>query len=121
MLKKKLIYLQTILIINCIKVTNAVNVVLPKGAVSNEDVPNEQIKWNYSIFKLISIVNDYLRFAVWFVCFLFMIWNWYQLIMARWDSKQMKSATNALIWCAIWLVACLLAYIIVNIAIKLFN
>lgn len=78
------------------------------------------ISWQRSIYNMISLVNKYLWFAIWFVCFVFMVWNGYQLIMARGDEKQMKSATNALIGCAVWLTVCILAHIIVNVAVKLF-
>lgn len=73
-----------------------------------------------SILDLISLVNSYIWFAIGFFCFVFMIWNWYKLIMANWDSKSMDSAKKALLWSAIWLAICLLAYIIVNLAVKLF-
>jgi len=79
-----------------------------------------QIEWQHSIFNIISLVNNYLWFIIGLACFWFMVWNGYQLIMARWDDKQMKSSTNALIWCAVWLTVCILAHIIVNVAVKLF-
>ena len=79
-----------------------------------------EIQWQRSIYSTIALVNKYLWFAIWFVCFAFMIWNGYQLIMARGDEKQMKSATNALTGCAVWLTVCILAHIIVNVAVKLF-
>ena len=79
-----------------------------------------EIQGQRSIYSTIALVNKYLWFAIWFVCFVFMVWNGYQLIMARGDEKQMKSATNALIGCAVWLTVCILAHIIVNVAVKLF-
>lgn len=87
----------------------------------NSDTPvMQELVWNHSVFDIISFVNRYLWFGIGLVCFLFMIWNGYQLIMSRWDEKEMKSATNALTWCAVWLAVCILAYIIVNLAVKLF-
>lgn len=80
-----------------------------------------QIQWQRSVFNIISLVNKYLWFAIGFVCFAFMVWNGYQLIMARGDEKQMQSATKSLIGCAVWLAVCILAHIIVNIAVKLFT
>lgn len=73
-----------------------------------------------SIFDAIRLVNSYIRFAVGFVCFLFMIINWYKLITANGDEKKTKEATSALIWSAVWIAICLLAYILVNVAVKLF-
>lgn len=80
-----------------------------------------QIEWSRSFLDIIWVVNSYLRFAIWFVCFLFMVWNGFQLIMSRGNEKDMKAAKDALIWCGIWLASCILAYIIVNIAINLFR
>lgn len=74
-----------------------------------------------SIFNIILLVNEYLWFAIWFFCFLFMVRNWFQLITAQGDSDQTKKSTKSLIWAAIWIAVCLLAYIIVNIAVKLFS
>ena len=78
------------------------------------------INWDYSILDVINLVNNYLWFAVWFVCFLFMVINGYKLISANGDEKQTKAATSALIWAVVWIVICLLAYIIVNLAVNLF-
>ena len=90
---------------------------------SDPDIPNRpsHVMGSRSIFDIISVVNWYLWFIIWLCCFWFMIWNGYQLIMARGDEKQMKSATTALTWSAVGLVVCILAYIIVNIAVKLFR
>lgn len=87
------------------------------------DIPHRpgHVIGSRSIFDIISMVNWYLWFTIGLCCFWFMIWNWYQLIMARGDEKQMKSATNALTWSALGLVVCILAYIIVNITVNLFR
>jgi len=79
------------------------------------------INWDYSILDVINLVNNYLWFAVWFVCFLFMIINWYKLITAHGDEKKTSSAMTGLWWSVVWIVICLLAYIIVNLAVKLFK
>ena len=84
------------------------------------DHDRNQIDGSRSILNMISLVNKYLWFAIWFFCFVFMIWNWYKLITAAWDDKAMWSAKKALLWSGIWIAVCLLAYIIVNLAVKLF-
>ena len=102
---------------------NGVSLHLPRWLDwGNRDVTvkMERIDWSYSILGVIKVVNEYLWFAIGFICFLFTIINWYKLITAQWDEKQMKEATNALIWCAIWIAVCLLSYIIVNLALRLF-
>ena len=123
MLKKTLIRIQIIIMTTLISTTNAVTVRTIRWTVWDRDVTQNptQIDWSRSFLDILSVVNSYLRFAIWFVCFLFMIWNGFKLIMSRWDEKDMKSAQNALICCGVWLVTCFLAYIIVNIAIKLFS
>jgi len=123
MLMKKLfwILLSWLMVFWCGANASAVTLRTLKWAL-NGDIDNDptQIEWQRSILNIISLVNNYLWFIIGLACFWFMVWNGYQLIMARGDEKQMKSATNALIWCAVWLTVCILAHIIVNIAVKLF-
>ena len=123
LMKKKLTTLLTTILLTSISITNAVNVWTLKGKLwSNPDISNKatQIEWSRSIIDIISFVNGYLWFAIGLAAFIFMIRNGYQLIISQWDEKAMKDATKAIIWCVVALVVCLLAYIIVNIAIKLF-
>ena len=121
MKKIKIIWILVSFLILLVSSTNAVTLWTLKwpigGNVSEAPTP---IEGQRSIFNMISLVNNYLWFAIGFVCFAFMIWNWYQLIMARGNDKQMKSATDSLIWCAVGLTVCILAHIVVNIAVKLF-
>ncbi len=123
MLMKKLfwILLSWLMVFWCGANASAVTLRTLKWAL-NGDIDNDptQIEWQRSILNIISLVNNYLWFIIGLACFWFMVWNGYQLIMARGDEKQMKSATNALIWCAVGLTVCILAHIIVNIAVKLF-
>lgn len=125
MKKKKTILICTSILLTLLSTVNAVSVRTIGWKVWDRDVTtpqtHTQIDWSRSILDIIWVVNSYLRFGIWLVCFIFMIWNGFQLILARGNEKDMKNATNALIWCSIGLVSCLLAYIIVNIAIKLFN
>ena len=103
---------------------NSVNLHLPKlGNYKSEAAVGaayEQVAGNYSILQLIRFVNSYIRFAIGFVCFLFTIINWYKLITAQWDEKTTKDATKALYWSIIGIGICLLAYIIVNVTLRLF-
>ena len=125
-MKKKLPIILTSILISCISSADALYAfTISKKRYEQKDVADNPGGWtwisgDYSILDVINLINSYLRFAVWFVCFLFMIINGYKLITAHWDEKQTKSATSALIWCVIWITICLLAYIIVNIAINLF-
>ncbi len=115
---KKIIALFTTIVIGLLSKVSAVTVRTLKKTEDSADHSRTQIDGSRSILNIISFVNSYLWFAVWFVCFLFMIWNGYKLIMSTWDEKQ--SPTKGLLWSIIWIVICLLAYIIVNLAVKLF-
>lgn len=119
---KKILWILLTWLFAFLSSANAVTLWTLKWTVGGDFNPGNPtiVEGRSSIFNIISLVNDYLWFAIGFVCFLFMIWNGYQLIMARGDDKQMKSATNALIGCGLWLTVCILAHIIVNLAVKLF-
>lgn len=119
---KKIIWILIPCLLNLWSSTNAVTLRTLKWTVGSDFNPGNPtiVDGRRSIFNIISLVNNYLWFAIGFVCFLFMIWNGYQLIIARGDDKQMKNATSSLIGCAVWLTVCILARIIVNLAVKLF-
>ncbi len=118
MKKNKSIALWTIILLWFTSTVDAVSV----WTLINPYVPGySRIEWDYSFFDIIRVVNSYLRFTIWFFCFLFTIWNGFQLIIARGNEKNMESTKKALIWCSIGLVSCFLAYIIVNIVINLFR
>ena len=107
--------------------SSAVSLHLPKHSWWASDVDptwasalHTQIDGTHSYLDVLALVNKYLRFTLWFVCFLFMIINWYKLIMAHGDSDKMKKATHALIAFWVSIAVCLLAYVIVKFAITLF-
>lgn len=123
---KALTILLTTLLINSLSSVDALYAfTISKRKYSQWDVADNPSGWtwisgDYSVFDVINLVNSYLRFAVWFVCFVFMIVNGYKLITAHGDEKKTGAATKWLLWAIIWIVICLLAYIIVNLAVKLF-
>lgn len=98
----------------------AVSVHILQGTTDAADRANEQVEGSRSILNTISMVNSYIWFFIGFFCFVFMIWNGYKLITGNGEEKAMKSAKTALLWSFIWLAICILAYIIVNIAVNLF-
>ena len=124
---KTLVVLLITLLINWVSSTNALHAfTFSKKSYQQGNVPDNPddwtwIDWDYSILDVINLVNNYLRFAIWFVCFLFMIINGYKLITAHGDEKKSSSAMTGLMWSVVWIVICLLAYIIVNLAVKLFQ
>ena len=119
---KKLAIVRIITIIGSLSKVSAVTVRTFKKYRNQNSASysRSQIDGSNSILDIISLVNKYLWFAIWFFCFLFMIWNGYKLITANGDEKAMKSAKDGLLWSWIWLAICFLAYIIVNLAVKLF-
>lgn len=124
---KTLVILLSTILINSLSSVNALQAfTFSKKGYQQGNVPRNPddwtyINWDYSILDVINMVNSYLRFAVWFVCFLFMIINGYKLITAHGDEKKTSSAMTGLMWSIVWIVICLLAYIIVNLAVKLFQ
>lgn len=117
---KKFITLCTITFIGLMSKVSAVTVRTFRKTKNTADHNRSQIDGSRSILDIISFVNSYLRFAIWFVCFLFMIINGYKLIMNNGDEKGSAAATSWLLKSIIWIVICLLAYIIVNLAVKIF-
>jgi len=121
MKKLKIIWILVSLSLIFLSNANAVTLFTLRWQTGGEfNQGSAQIEGQRSIFNTISMVNNYLWFTIGLACFWFMVWNGYNLIMARGDEKEMKKATNSLIGCGVWLTVCILAHIIVNIAVKLF-
>ena len=119
---KKLIWVWIITFITLLSKANAVILRTLRGNIGSEfSQEPTQIRGQRSILDLIKFVNSYIWFGIWFVCFLFMVINGYKLITAHGDQKKTKEATSALWKSIIWIAICLLAYIIVNLAVKLFG
>lgn len=118
---KNLTTIWIITLIWCISKVSAVTAFTLRKTRDTADHGRSQVEGSFTLQKMISLVNNYLWFAIWFCCFIFMIWNWYKLITAAWDDKAMGSARKALLWSWIWLIVSLLAYMIVNVTIRLFN
>ena len=118
----KIKVLTTLLISSLIGCLSKVSAVTVRTLTKTKDTANKQTQIDgvSSVIDVISLVNSYLWFAIWFFCFIFMIRNWFKLISANWDDKAMSSAMKALVWSWVWLTICLLAYIIVNLTVKLF-
>jgi len=125
----KLKILLSTLLISCIPLFSSTSALfaftISRQKTNEKDVADNPYWWTWiigdrAVLDLIKLINSYLWFAVGFVCFLFMVINGYRLITAHGDEKQTKAATKGLLWSFLWILICLLAYIIVNITIKLF-
>ena len=118
---KKSIWLCVVMLFTFVSNANALEAYTFKRNVWGEIDNNvSYVDGDSSIFDMIKEVNSYLWFAIGFVCFLFMVINGYKLITANGDEKETKAATTALIQSIVWIAICLLAHIIVNLAVKLF-
>lgn len=123
---KKVYILLSAILISCISAADALYAfTFSRQAGRERDVADNPgdgswIIGDYSVMDVIKLVNSYLRFGVGFVCFLFMVINGYKLITAHGDEKVVKEATGALWKSILWVVICILSYILVNLAVKLF-
>lgn len=121
-----LVFLIGCCFLNVSAVVDAVSLFIPgkwpAGHSSDYNPPKEIIQrdGNYSLLDIIKFVNSYLWLTIWFVCFLFLVINGIKLIVSRWDEQETSKALKSLIWCVIWILICVSAYIIVNVAVRLF-
>jgi hypothetical protein len=68
----------------------------------------------------IAFVNEYLRFAIGFLCFVFLVFNGFKLIIARGDKEIFKKSTMGLVGSIVGIVICLLSYSAVRMIVNLF-
>lgn len=91
----------------------------------NEDVAvvgPEQISGDEStFFSTIQMVNQYLWFAIGFVCMVVLIWWGIQLITASGNSEKMKKTNKLLMWALIGILISILSYSVVRLVINLFQ
>ncbi len=92
----------------------------------NKDVniPNKissGVIWNQDdIINLIKLINNYLWLSLWTVCLAITIYGGFILITAQWEKAKMQKANQMIIWSAIGLVICVMAYVIVRVVVNLF-
>ena len=100
----------------------AINLQVP-GSQGNEDL---NITWmtqietdESTIFDVIQIINTYLWFSIWLVCFVVLIISWFNLITAQWDATKTKKANTMISGAIIWLIICILSYATIRLLINL--
>ena len=81
----------------------------------SQDQGEKRILWD------IDFVNKWLWFALWFVCFGFIVYNGFRLVASRGDSEAFKKTKTGIIGAAIGIVVCFLSYGIVRVIINLFK
>lgn len=80
---------------------------------------NPEEKWN-SILTVIQFVNHYLRLSIGILCFIFILWNGFNLITKP-GADEWKKALNAIIGSLVGIVICIVAYGIVNVVVNYFQ
>jgi hypothetical protein len=94
---------------------------VPKGNYDDVNVTNTQIEGNPDkVLATISFVNQYLWWAIGFLCFIFLIYNGVKLIMARGEKDAMSKAIKGLLGSVIGIVICFLSYSFVRVIVNLF-
>lgn len=75
----------------------------------------------WTLFEIIQIVNEYLRFSVWFFCLIVLIIGGFKIITAEWNSDKLKKANKITIWGVIWIFIAILSYAAVRLIVNLFQ
>ena len=88
------------------------------------NIPNTvdgQVRWNQDdIISLIKLINNYLRLSLGVVCLAATVYGWFLLITAQWDKNKFQKANQILLGSGIWLVICVMAYVLVRVVVNLF-
>lgn len=91
----------------------------------NEDIivtwPSQIHTDESTIFEIIQLINQYLRFSIWLICLIVLVIAGFKLISAEWDASKTKKANSILSWAIIWIIICMLSYAAVRIIVNLFS
>lgn len=72
------------------------------------------------VFSLVNFANKYLWFGLGVIAMVVVIIAGTKLVVARWDEKDMKGATNALIWVGVGTMIAIFAYLLVRVVANIF-
>lgn len=79
------------------------------------------ISWDQSdIIDLIKLINNYLRLSLGVVCLVVAVYGGFILITAQWDKSKLQKANQILLGTGIWLIICVMAYVLVRVVVNLF-
>ena len=94
---------------------------IPRGNADDVNIKNTQIWGNPdTVLNTISFINEYLWFTIWFLCFIFLIYNGIKIISARGNNEIFKKARGGLVWSGIGIAICILSYSFVRVIVNLF-
>jgi hypothetical protein len=80
-----------------------------------------QVESNEStIFDIIQIVNDYLRFSVALVAMVLLIYGWIKLITAGGNKESVSSANKIIVSAIIAIFVAIVSYALVKLVVNLF-
>ena len=75
------------------QVTYAVTIYLPRENYQDVNIPRNQVGNNANhVLATIALVNEYLWFSVGFICFGFLVFNGFKLVMARGNQDAFSKA-----------------------------
>lgn len=98
-----------------------VSVKVPHAGPSDDlNTPWGLVKWGKEVlFGSVNSINTYLRWSIWLVATIVVIYGWFKLLTAQWDEKAMKQAQWAFIGAAVGVFIAMLSYAIVKIVINI--
>lgn len=73
------------------------------------------------IISLIKIINNYLWLSLGVLCLAVTIYGWYILITSQGDKAKLQKANQMILGAVIWLIICVMAYVIVRVVVNLFS
>jgi hypothetical protein len=80
-----------------------------------------QVESNEStIFDVIQIINDYLRFSIAGVAMILLIYGWIKLITGEWNKESVSSANKMIISSIIAILVAIVSYALVKLVVNLF-
>jgi len=80
-----------------------------------------QVESNEStIFDIIQIVNDYLRFSVALIAMVLLIYGWIKLITASGNKESVSSANKIIVSAIIAIFVAIVSYALVKLVVNLF-
>ncbi len=74
-----------------------------------------------SFTNFVQLATTYLWIGVIVALLLTILYAWFKLVTSRWDPEAFSSANKVLLYAAIWFGIALLAYVIVNIVVNVFE
>ncbi|MFZ2151066.1 MAG: hypothetical protein WAZ12_02120 [Candidatus Absconditicoccaceae bacterium] len=102
----------------------AIDIQVPSSQ-GNEDIivtgPSQIHTDESTIFEIIQLINQYLRFSIGLICLIVLVIAGFKLISAEGDASKTKKANSILSGAIIGIIICMLSYAAVRIIVNLFS